>query len=77
MLPHVFHRITLNGHTETHYKDKRSSYQYQLDGFVAAVRGDVSTDAQRYCTTNSIGSMRVIDATYEAAGLPLRGVKPE
>ncbi len=47
-----------------------TSYDAQLTAFVAAVRGGgpVLTDPQ-----DSIATMRVLDAMYHAAGLPLRG----
>jgi predicted dehydrogenase len=49
---------------------KTPTYTYQLEAFAAAVlRGEpVLTPPE-----DSIANMRVIDATYEAAGLPVRG----
>jgi predicted dehydrogenase len=49
---------------------KKPTYSYQLEAFAAAVlRGaPVLTPP-----ADSIANMRVIDATYQAAGLPVRG----
>lgn len=52
--------------------DRTPSYRYQLEAFAAAVRGDGSanlTDGE-----DAVRNMRVVDAIYEAAGLPLRGL---
>ncbi|MFE7745564.1 Gfo/Idh/MocA family protein [Nocardia sp. NPDC057455] len=48
---------------------RRSTYAYQLDAFLAAVRHGqpVLTSAQ-----DAVATMTVIDAIYAAAGLPLR-----
>jgi predicted dehydrogenase len=49
---------------------KTPTYTYQLTAFVDAVR-----DGKPVLTPpeDSIANMRVIDAIYEAAGLPVRG----
>jgi predicted dehydrogenase len=49
---------------------KKPTYSYQLEAFAAAVLkgGPVLTPP-----ADSIANMRVIDAIYEAAGLPVRG----
>jgi predicted dehydrogenase len=51
----------------------RSTYDYQLDAFVAAVRdgAPIPTDA-----ADGVANMAVIDACYRAAGLPLRQPTP-
>jgi predicted dehydrogenase len=50
----------------------RASYEHQLRAFVDAVTngGPVLTSPQ-----DAIANMRVIDAVYQAAGLPLRGAE--
>jgi predicted dehydrogenase len=47
-----------------------STYTHQLRAFAAATRGD---DANLTPPSDSIRTMRVIDAAYRAAGLPPRG----
>ena len=50
---------------------KRSTYNFQLDAFIAAVeKGEaLYTDA-----SDAVLQMRVIDRCYKSAGLPLRGL---
>ncbi|MEE4361195.1 MAG: Gfo/Idh/MocA family oxidoreductase [Pseudomonadales bacterium] len=50
--------------------DRTPSYRYQLEAFVAAVRGAPTnlTDGE-----DAVRNMTLIDALYEAAGLRLRG----
>ena len=50
---------------------KKPTYSYQLEAFTNAVRngGPVLTPP-----ADSIANMRVVDAVYEAAGLPVRGM---
>lgn len=54
---------------------RRMTFDYQLEAFLAAVRShergehvELPTDA-----ADAVVSMRVIDAVYQAAGLPVRG----
>ncbi|MGZ4798395.1 MAG: Gfo/Idh/MocA family protein, partial [Acidimicrobiia bacterium] len=49
---------------------KKPTYSYQLEAFTAAVLrgGPVLTPP-----ADSVANMRVVDAIYEAAGLPVRG----
>jgi predicted dehydrogenase len=49
---------------------KKPTYTYQLEAFTNAVRrgGPVLTPP-----ADSVANMRVVDAIYEAAGLPVRG----
>ena len=71
--PHLFHRLRLrsSGGTLTESVAGRATYTHQLEAFVRAVRGGSSlpTDAR-----DAVANMRVIDAVYEAAGLPRRGL---
>ncbi|WP_040871648.1 Gfo/Idh/MocA family protein [Nocardia exalbida] len=61
--------VRSQGGRRTEKLSRRSTYAYQLDAFVAAVRhGEpVLTSAQ-----DAVATMTVIDAIYAAAGLPLR-----
>lgn len=73
--PHVLHRLSVrteSGHRVERFS-RRSTYAYQLDAFVAAVRegGPIVTDAE-----DAIANMEVIDAAYEAAGLGTRQPTP-
>jgi predicted dehydrogenase len=69
--PQLPRRLTVRseGGRRTEKISRRSTYAYQLDAFVAAVRhGEpVLTSAQ-----DAVATMTVIDAIYAAAGLPLR-----
>ncbi|SDW61001.1 Predicted dehydrogenase [Amycolatopsis xylanica] len=71
LAPQFAHRLTVRAgdHKRVEHFDRRASYDYQLDAFAAAVlRGEpVLTTVD-----DSIGNMTVIDAIYQAAGLPLR-----
>lgn len=53
--------------------DRRPTYGYQLDAFLAAVNGGAPlwTDAW-----DGFKQMQLIDRAYEAAGLPVRGLTP-
>jgi predicted dehydrogenase len=69
--PQVFHRIAVRtpaGH-RVERLTRRSTYAFQLDAFVAAVRdgAPVVTDAD-----DAVANMSVIDAIYEASGLGIR-----
>ena len=63
--------VTIDGVTTSETFDKRASYDYQLDAFIAAIEQGASlyTDADE-----AVHQMKAIDACYEAAGLPLRGL---
>ena len=71
--PQTGHRIELESADglDTFELDRRSSYAYQLDAFINAVLDGepVLTDGE-----DAVAQMTVIDACYEAAGLPLRGL---
>ena len=63
--------VTIDGVTSVEKFEKRASYDYQLDAFVAAVERGAAlyTDANE-----AVQQMKAIDACYKAAGLPLRGL---
>jgi predicted dehydrogenase len=73
--PHLYHRLTLR---DTHgtLRERvagRATYTHQLEAFVKLLRDGtpMATDAR-----DAIANMRVIDAVYQKAGLPLRPVTP-
>src|SRR5260370_30258361 len=73
--PHMYHRMTVwrrgGRRRERVAGAKKATYTYQLE----AVRDAVASDRTRVLTppADSIANMRVVDAVYDAAGLPLRG----
>jgi predicted dehydrogenase len=73
--PQFYHRFTVVRDGKKHREKfpRKSTYAYQLEAFTSAVlRGTpVLTPPP-----DSVQNMRVIDAVYRAAGLPLRG-EPE
>ena len=62
--------VTIDGVTTRESFEKRASYDYQLDAFIAAIEhgAPLYTDADE-----AVNQMKAIDVCYEAAGLPLRG----
>ncbi len=70
--PQTYNRLTVaaDGYTRRERVSGESSYSYQLRAFAAAVRhGDpVLTTPE-----DAVANMTVIDAVYQAAGLPRRG----
>jgi len=70
--PHLFHRLTrrAGGEVERERVPGEPTYTGQLRAFVEHVRGGrpMPTDAE-----HGVANMRVIDAIYDAAGLPRRG----
>ncbi len=74
LIPQMGHDIQVETATGTTHEtlDRRPTYDYQLDAFIDAVLQNQSllTDAE-----DAVKQMRVIDAVYEAAGLPKRGSK--
>ena len=70
--PQVWHRmrVKVDGVSRTEKFSRRSTYEYQLDAFTAAVlRGEpIHTPP-----ADSIANMRVLDAIYVAAGMQPRG----
>jgi predicted dehydrogenase len=69
--PQFGHRIAVRTQDgrRTEHLTRRPTYAYQLDAFVGAVRDGepVLTDP-----ADAIRNMTVIDAIYQAAGLPVR-----
>lgn len=63
--------VTVAGATTSETFEKRASYDYQLDAFIAAVESGAPlyTDGDE-----AVNQMKAIDACYKAAGLPLRGL---
>lgn len=62
--------ITVDGTERVEALDRRSTYTYQLEAFVAAVR-----EGRPFPTTtaDTVATMELIDACYESAGLLPRG----
>jgi len=70
--PHLAHRFTVSHRDGTKRREtfpKVATYDYQLDAFCDAVLDGASVLTG---PSDSIANMAVIDAVYEAAGLPLR-----
>ncbi len=65
--------LDIGGTKRTETFDRRPTYGYQLDAFLAAVNQGLPlwTDAW-----DGFKQMQLIDRAYEAAGLPVRGVTP-
>ena len=71
VLPQVWHRLklTLDGHTRHEKIPGRATYYYQLLEFMRRINSaEGSADLDQ-----SIATMELIDAIYQAAGMPLRG----
>jgi predicted dehydrogenase len=69
--PHLFPRLSVRSSEGKRVErfPRRATYAYQLDAFAAAVlRGQ----PVRTTPEDAVENMTVIDATYRAAGLPLR-----
>ncbi len=62
--------VTVNGNGRRERFSPKPTYAYQLEAFVAAVRGEKTNLTP---PNDSIATMELIDAAYRAAGLPLRG----
>ena len=62
--------ITVDGAERVEHLDRRSTYSYQLEAFVGAVR-----DGRPFATTtaDTVATMRLIDASYQQAGFLPRG----
>lgn len=71
VLPHLFHRLTVevDGESRTEQIPGSATYFYQLARFADAVRTRSPFPTN---PADAIANMRVIDAIYAQAGLPLR-----
>jgi predicted dehydrogenase len=70
--PQFFHRFTVvrDGTKRRERFPRRATYTYQLEAFTDAVLRGTSVLTP---PADSVQNMRVIDAVYRAAGLPIRG----
>jgi predicted dehydrogenase len=72
LAPHNGHQLelTIDGQRQSEQVEGSTTYRHQLLAFVSAVR-----DRKQLPTmgADSINNMRLIDAVYRAAGLPVRG----
>jgi predicted dehydrogenase len=70
--PQFFHRFTVvrDGKKEREKFPRKPTYAYQLESFTSAVLHGTPVLTP---PADSVQNMRVIDAVYRAAGLPLRG----
>jgi predicted dehydrogenase len=71
--PQLYHRITVKkpgGATKERIPGRDSTYLFQLKAFTKAVLEGVPTLTP---PSDSVANMKVIDAVYRAAGLPMRG----
>ncbi len=71
MLPHLFHLIQVKDASGRRFErcPGESTYHYQLDAFVQAIRNDIPVISD---AADGVANMRVIDAIYRAAGLQER-----
>jgi predicted dehydrogenase len=74
-LPHLGHRLQLSaaGASLDETVAGGTTYDYQLRALVEALRSGSEPPTSG---EDSLANMRVIDAVYSAAGLPLRPIKP-
>jgi len=74
--PHLDDRLSISTRSQARVETlgKRSSYTYQLEAFAAAIRtgAPLPIDAQ-----DATSNMRLIDACYQAAGMPPRPANPQ
>jgi predicted dehydrogenase len=70
--PQLYHRLSIRSEQGKTVErvDRRPTYEHQLRAFARAVAGGPPPLTG---PADSIANMRVIDAIYEKAGLPLRG----
>jgi predicted dehydrogenase len=61
--------ITVDGEERVEHCGTRPSYSYQLEAFAAAVR---SGSPLRNDLDDAVAQMQLVDACYQAAGLPVR-----
>ena len=69
--PHKDDRVLIRtgSDTRTEHLGTRSSYIYQLEALIAALRGGAPMPID---TDDAVATARLIDSCYRAAGLPLR-----
>lgn len=72
LIPQIGHRLAVAAHGEERVEtfDRRPTYGYQLDAFLAAI---ATGNAPLTGAHDAVLQMKAIDACYEAAGLPPRG----
>jgi len=72
LVPHLGHklRLTIDGTEKAEQVEGRTTYDHQLEAFVAAV---LDGEEQPTGGRDGIANMRVIDAVYRAAGMQPRG----
>lgn len=73
LAPHLINALVWKdrqGKRKESLKGTKSTSYYQLQAFIAAIRGEA---AMITGPENAIANLRVIDAVYKAAGLPIRG----
>ena len=73
--PHLLHNIVIKtaaGKQSDKLRGLQTTYFHQLQALAAAVRGG---PAPLTGADEALANMRVIDACYQAAGLPVRGAK--
>jgi predicted dehydrogenase len=72
-LPHVFHRLksTIRGQTRREHLKGDTTYTYQLREFVRRIQLGAPWASD---LSDSIGNMQMIDAIYDRAGMPRRGL---
>ena len=70
--PQLYHRlkVTVDGQSRVEHVPRKSTYEYQLEAFCAAVLHGEDTLTP---PSDSIANMRVIDAIYRAASMKVRG----
>jgi len=71
--PHLWHRLTVRNDVSVRHErmiDRRATYTHQLAAFASAVESGTPVPTG---PEDAIANMRVIDAVYQAAGLPRRG----
>jgi predicted dehydrogenase len=73
IVPHFGHqlRLTIDGTEKSEQIEGRTTYDHQLEAFVAAV---LDGEPQPTGGPDAIANMRVIDAVYRAAGMEVRGL---
>lgn len=73
VMPQYYHRLTLRTPKGNHVErfPRTATYTYQLRAFVSAIQQDTPILTS---PADSVANMRLIDAVYQRAGLPLRGM---